>query len=129
MCTSHALKLARLRADGRTLQDHTSIVCLSNLCLGYQNPSIVDIKIGFETTYPWASEAYNEKNRCVSRGPAGPADANDHVLAVYCHRVVVHTGRKCWMGMQVATWFHDLNCIWCNERHAVTWSACQKSCP
>jgi hypothetical protein len=41
------------------------MLCLSNICDGFRMPSIVDIKIGFQTTYPWADEKYNAKNRCA----------------------------------------------------------------
>ena len=38
---------------------------LENLCQGFQQPSILDIKVGYATTYAWASDSYNAKNRCV----------------------------------------------------------------
>lgn len=58
------------------------MLCLSNACSGYTHPSIVDIKIGFETTYPWASEEYNAKNRCAlyDRDTSWTTEAHDNAI-------------------------------------------------
>jgi hypothetical protein len=50
---------------GEVKIDGQTALCLENLCSGYREPCIVDIKLGFDTTYPWASDAYNRKNRCA----------------------------------------------------------------
>jgi len=44
--------------------DTGSGIVLENLCQGYIKPFVCDIKLGFRTTYAWASEEYNMKNRC-----------------------------------------------------------------
>lgn len=56
---------AALRADGMSIQQDAPCVKLQNLCAGIENPAILDAKIGFKTTYPWANDKYYSKNRCA----------------------------------------------------------------
>ena len=58
-------KLLHVRADGSVQHDCNRTLCIENISAGYDSPSILDVKIGFETTYAWANQAYNEKNRCA----------------------------------------------------------------
>jgi Inositol polyphosphate kinase len=60
--TAWHLSLLRC-ADGMLRQEGQQFLCVQNLCSGIQQPNIIDIKIGFNTTYPWADDAYNAKNR------------------------------------------------------------------
>lgn len=50
-------------ADGVEQMRGGAALILENLCQGYTRPFICDIKLGFHTTYAWASEHYNLKNR------------------------------------------------------------------
>ena len=38
---------------------------LANLCAGYAQPCVLDVKLGFRTDYAWAGAEYNAKNRCM----------------------------------------------------------------
>lgn len=44
-----------VEADGRTFLE------LEDLTRHYRRPSIIDIKVGFRTWYPFASKAYIER--------------------------------------------------------------------
>eukprot|EP00892_Ulva_mutabilis_P007651 jgi/Ulvmu1/5258/UM022_0052.1 len=67
----HAAALQRLKGVVRYIPrcfgikqlDSGRGVVLENLCKRYTKPFICDIKLGFKTTYAWASEDYNIKNR------------------------------------------------------------------
>lgn len=48
-----------VEAEGRTFLE------LEDLTRNYRRPSIIDIKVGFRTWYPSASQAYIERCRCV----------------------------------------------------------------
>lgn len=37
-------------------------LALEDLCHSYKHPCIIDIKLGFTTIYPWATDAYKAKN-------------------------------------------------------------------
>ena len=52
---------------------------LQNLCHGISEPAILDAKLGFKTTYPWANDKHFSKNRRVSRLFTGACLAHSFV--------------------------------------------------
>jgi hypothetical protein len=51
-------------AVGAGVNKGSRTLVLENICDCFEHPCILDVKLGFRTTYLWADAAYNDKNRC-----------------------------------------------------------------
>lgn len=56
--------VANPAAGGPETVAGTPAIRLQNICEGYEQPSVCDIKIGRTAVYEWAPDEYQRKKRC-----------------------------------------------------------------
>jgi hypothetical protein len=52
------------RFHGTVEVEGRRFLALDDFCHDYRHPCLIDIKMGFTTIYPWATDAYKAKNKC-----------------------------------------------------------------